>query len=76
MIVLTDVQYTENNQKAFADSMGFKFPEEKDVWIVCDVKLCIQRQTHLKVKSKEYEGDLCLLNAKVSFCYTYDKYHI
>lgn len=64
-IVISDLQYMDNCQKAFSDSLGFKFAEEKDIWLFCDVKLCIQRQAHLRINSKEAERDLCPLETKV-----------
>jgi len=48
-IIITNVQYAENNQKAFADAMAFKFPDAEDVWIKCNIQMCLQRHEHLQI---------------------------
>lgn len=57
-IIVTNVQYSENNQKAFADAMAFKFPDAEDVWIKCNVQTCLQRHEHLQVLASG-ETHLC-----------------
>lgn len=52
-IIVTHVQYAENNQKAFADAMAFKFPDAEDVWIKCNVQTCLQRHEHLQILATE-----------------------
>ncbi|VDM94165.1 unnamed protein product, partial [Onchocerca ochengi] len=41
-LIVSDVQYPENNLKAFADGLAFKFPDADEVWISCAVATCLR----------------------------------
>uniref|UniRef100_A0A8L8K972 ZP domain-containing protein n=1 Tax=Heligmosomoides polygyrus TaxID=6339 RepID=A0A8L8K972_HELPZ len=56
--LISDVRYSDSNQRAFADAIAFKFPDISDVWFRCVVKLCIRRFEHLVLTGKS-EEHLC-----------------
>ncbi|MCP9258321.1 Cuticlin-1 [Dirofilaria immitis] len=41
--IVSHVQYPENNLKAFADGLAFKFPDVDEVWISCAVTTCLRK---------------------------------
>ncbi|VDN01420.1 unnamed protein product [Thelazia callipaeda] len=42
-LIVSHVQYSENNIKAFADGSAFKFPDAEEVWVSCAVAACLQK---------------------------------
>uniref|UniRef100_A0A915BFL1 ZP domain-containing protein n=1 Tax=Parascaris univalens TaxID=6257 RepID=A0A915BFL1_PARUN len=52
-LIVSNVQYSENSHKAFADGMAFKFPDAEDVWVICAVTTCIRRFEHLLAHNEE-----------------------
>ncbi|EJD74939.1 hypothetical protein LOAG_17817 [Loa loa] len=42
-VIVSNVQYPENNLKAFADGLAFKFPDANEVWISCAVTTCLRK---------------------------------
>ncbi|VDM06764.1 unnamed protein product, partial [Wuchereria bancrofti] len=42
-VIVSNVQYPENNLKAFADGLAFKFPDADEVWISCAVATCLRK---------------------------------
>uniref|UniRef100_A0A915PGN4 ZP domain-containing protein n=1 Tax=Setaria digitata TaxID=48799 RepID=A0A915PGN4_9BILA len=42
-VIVSHIQYPENNLKAFADGLAFKFPDADDVWISCVVTTCLRK---------------------------------
>ncbi|WKY02848.1 hypothetical protein Q1695_016271 [Nippostrongylus brasiliensis] len=56
--LVSDIRYSDNHQRAFADAIAFKFPDLSDVYFRCIVKLCIRRFDHLLLTGKS-EEDLC-----------------
>ncbi|VDD91606.1 unnamed protein product [Enterobius vermicularis] len=45
--LITHPKYAENNAKAFANGLAFKFPDAEDITITCVVQTCIQKFEHL-----------------------------
>ncbi|VDK51944.1 unnamed protein product [Anisakis simplex] len=52
-LIVSNVQYSENGLKAFADATAFKFPDAEDVWLTCSVSICIRHFEHLIANSEE-----------------------
>ncbi|CAD5217773.1 unnamed protein product [Bursaphelenchus okinawaensis] len=57
-VLISDVKYSERNEKAFADGMAFKFPDSEDMWIKCKINLCLQNHEHFNV-SAEFQYNMC-----------------
>ncbi|VDK83414.1 unnamed protein product [Litomosoides sigmodontis] len=48
-VIVSNVQYPENNLQAFADGLAFKFPDVDEVWISCAVTTCLRKFDQLIV---------------------------
>ncbi|CAG9532833.1 unnamed protein product [Cercopithifilaria johnstoni] len=46
-VIVSNVQYPENNLQAFADGSAFKFPDADEVWISCAVTICVRKLDQL-----------------------------
>ncbi|KAK6029353.1 zona pellucida-like domain protein [Ostertagia ostertagi] len=56
--LISDIRYSEDHRRAFADAIAFKFPDLSDVWFRCVVRFCIRRSNHLLLTGKS-EEHLC-----------------
>ncbi|CAJ0579220.1 unnamed protein product, partial [Mesorhabditis spiculigera] len=45
--LIGQIRYSEDDSQAFADGLAFKFADEDEVWIKCQVQLCIHQFEHL-----------------------------
>lgn len=58
-IIISNIQYNEENQRAFADAMAFKFPDAEDIWIKCAVRTCIQHSKHILIDKNLIDNHIC-----------------
>ncbi|CAJ0940974.1 unnamed protein product, partial [Mesorhabditis belari] len=56
--LIANIRYSENDSVAFADGFAFKFADEEEVWMRCQVQLCIHKFEHLIVTGAGL-NDLC-----------------
>ncbi|KAK6061128.1 hypothetical protein COOONC_01209 [Cooperia oncophora] len=61
--LISDIRYSEDHRRAFADAIAFKFPDLSDVWFRCAARFCIRRSEHLLLTGKS-EDHLCGNNFK------------
>ncbi|KAK5979248.1 ZP domain-containing protein [Trichostrongylus colubriformis] len=46
-MLISDIRYSEDYRRAFADATAFKFPDLSDVWFKCMARFCIRKSDHL-----------------------------
>uniref|UniRef100_A0A7I4YFM6 ZP domain-containing protein n=1 Tax=Haemonchus contortus TaxID=6289 RepID=A0A7I4YFM6_HAECO len=63
--LISDIRYSDDHRRAFADAIAFKFPDLSDVWFRCIVRFCIRRSDHLLLTGKS-EEHLCDTTSKCS----------
>ncbi|XGW13890.1 hypothetical protein V3C99_000294 [Haemonchus contortus] len=61
--LISDIRYSDDHRRAFADAIAFKFPDLSDVWFRCIVRFCIRRSDHLLLTGKS-EEHLCDTTSK------------
>ncbi|CAD6199624.1 unnamed protein product [Caenorhabditis auriculariae] len=56
--LVSDVSYSQNFDRAFAELIAFRFPENDEIFFRCTLKPCLRRFEHLHLTGHS-EEDLC-----------------